>query len=605
MRLISAFLGILISAGVFAQGDLKSAMKLTFNEQYEDAEAAYKSLLNTNPENSEVYFYYGQNVIKGYLADTFSYAVKDVSDKAEDLFRKGIKADSTFALNYVGLGMVKLLLYSDTLKADVFFSKAESTIPKRKKAQTTHDAKVLTELGAAQMLGRVNRYNKAIAYLERAKLIDGLNPLIYIALGDIYMRMNEGPNTMANYNKALALDPTSPLPKIRIGDIYMRVPNPNAARPYLEEARNIDSTYAPVFRALGELYTSVGRYDIAKINYRKFLALSGNNIPAKVHYGISLFKSKNYAEALSVIEEVLAVDKSRNYLNRLAGYCAYEKKPPELEKGKKHMEAFFAGARPDQIITKDYSYYGRILLRLAKTDSLQLLLAFDNLTKAYKADTTDLSLVNEMALTYYNLHWYRNSIVWFNHKIALTNKTITEDRMFIGKAYYQLKEYGKADTVFMKVTETAPNYIQAYLYDARSMGTIEQNMIEQKTGEPGIAKPKFELLIIKIAGDSIRYGAELVEAYSYMGSYNYFKKPSDYPAALSWFKKIYYVDVKKKEWQIKSLKSQALIKYVDKKYTEARDLYKQVQTMDPKDAVAEDGIKRLDKAIKAIADAQQ
>ncbi len=605
MRLISAFLGILISAGAFAQADLKTALKLTFNEQYEDAEAAYKSLLGTDAANGEVYFFYGQTVIKGYLADTFSYAVKDVADKAEELFLKGLKADSTNALNNVGLGMVKLLLYSDTLKADVFFNKAESSVPKRKRFYSNRDVKVLTELGAAQMLGRVNRYNKAIAYLEKAKIVDDVakgsnpgNPQIYITLGDIYMRMNEGPNTMANYNKALALDPTSPLPKIRIGDIYMRVPNPNAARPYFEEARNIDSTYAPVYRALGELFTMAGRYDLAKLNYRKFLALSGNNIPAKVHYGISLFKSKNYTEALSVIEEVLAVDKSRNYLSRLAGYCAYEKKPSELDKGKKHMEDFFAGARPDQIITKDYAYYGRILLKLAKSDSLQLLVAFDYLGKAYKADTTDLTLVNEIALNMYNQHWYRKSIEWFNHKMALSNKTAIEDRMYIGKAYYFLKEYGRADTVFMKIVEISPNYIPAYLLDARSFGSIEQ-----KTGEIGFAKPKYELLINKVSSDSVKYGAELSEAYGYMGSFYFFKKPADYSSASAWFKRIYTLDLKNKAWQISSLKKQALVKYVEKKYTEARDLYKQVLVMDPKDPDAEKAIKDLEKAIKQIAEA--
>jgi tetratricopeptide (TPR) repeat protein len=604
MRLISALLGILISISVFGQGDLKSALKLTFNEQYEDAETAYKNLLTTEPGNGDVYFYYGQTVIKEYLSDTFSNALKDVAERAEELFLKGVKNDSMNALNYVGLGMVKLMLTSDTLKSDGFFNKAESFIPKRKKQQTPQHAKILMELGAAQMLGRVNRFNKAIAYLEKAKLIDGMNPQVYITLGDIYMRMNEGPNTMANYNKALALDPTSPLPKIRIGDIYMRVPNLNAARPYMEEAREIDSTYAPVYRALGELFTMAGRYDLAKLNYKKFLALSGNNAPAKVRYGNSLFKSKNYAEALTVIEEVLMVDKSRNYLNRLAGYCAYEKKPAELEKGKKHMEDFFNGARPDQIITRDYAYYGRILLKLAKNDSLQLLVAYDNLNKAYKLDTTDISLVNDMALTYYNFHWYRKAIEMFNHKIAL-GKASVDDRMFICKAYYQLKEYGKADTACVKLTAIAPNYIPAYLYDARSASSIEQKAIEQKTGEAGYAKPKFELLISRIGTDSVKYAAELVEAFSYMGSYNFLKKPSDYPAATSWFKRIYNLDPKNKQWQIKSLKSQAVAKYYEKKYTEVRDLYLQVKQLDPKDPDADEGLQRTEKAIKAAAAAQQ
>ena len=46
----------------------------------------------------------------------------------------------------------------------------------------------------------------------------------------------------------------------------------------------------------------------------------------------------------------------------------------------------------------------------------------------------------------------------FNHKIAL-GKATNDDRMYIGKAYYQLNDYGKADTAFMKVSSFAPNFI--------------------------------------------------------------------------------------------------------------------------------------------------
>ena len=102
-----------------------------------------------------------------------------------------------------------------------------------------------------------------------------------MALGEVYIRMNDASNALFNYNQALNKDPKSPRPKIRIGNIYMRVPNLNAARPYFEEAKEIDSTFAPVYRSLGELYTLAGRYDLAKENYRKFVADVGKYYPCK------------------------------------------------------------------------------------------------------------------------------------------------------------------------------------------------------------------------------------------------------------------------------------------------------------------------------------
>ena len=69
---------------------------------------------------------------------------------------------------------------------------------------------------------------------------------------------------------------------------------------------------------------------------------------------------------LKYIEEVLKVDNSRNYLNRLAGYSAYEKKPQDLEKAKTYMETFFKNAKDENIITRDYAYYGRILIQIGQ-----------------------------------------------------------------------------------------------------------------------------------------------------------------------------------------------------------------------------------------------
>ncbi len=59
---------------------------------------------------------------------------------------------------------------------------------------------------------------------------------------------------------------------------------------------------------------------------------------------------KDYAGALEVIEEVLKVDDSRNYLNRLAAYSCYDKKPQELEKGQDYIGGFFNKATEEQII---------------------------------------------------------------------------------------------------------------------------------------------------------------------------------------------------------------------------------------------------------------
>lgn len=570
--------------------ELNAALKLVASEQYENAGVAFEELIKKAPGNGDVYYYYGEAVIKDYLSDTLSNSLKEMANKADELFRKGIQQDPANELNDVGLGAISLLVSSDTLAADKYFNKAEASIPLKLKMRTAKDARILTELGSSQLLGTVNRYKKAINYLLRAKEIDPNEASIYLALGDVYIRNNDMNNALANYNKALSIEPTSPLAKIKIGNIYLRASNLNAARPYLDEAREIDSTFAPVYRELGELYTKAGQPNLAKTNFRKFLELSGNNIPAKIQYSKALFRAKDFTNALTTIEEVLAVDQSRNYMNRLAAYCCYDKKPPELEKGKLYMETFFKNTNPEAIIPRDYLYYSRILYKVAKNDSLTLLKAFDSFNKAYELDTNNVNLVSEVASNYYYSRMYKNAIIWLNKKNK-KGKSDKDDLMLIGKSYYQLAEFKNADSIFNMIIVNQPDNMPAYVYSARTASSLDP------TSELGLAQPKFELLIEKVDTETTKYAKELQEAYTYLGYYNLQKK--DFVTAKSWYKKLFELDPANKQWQIQSLKSQALIAYKEKNYIQARDLYIEIKKLDPSDLDAGKAIQDLNKAIAA------
>jgi tetratricopeptide (TPR) repeat protein len=607
MRLILVVLLSLITVSAFSQRkksdanapavspfgpELNSALKLASSEQYENAGQAFEALLKKEPANGNVYYFYGETILKDYLSDTLSNSLKEMAKKADDLFRKGIQADPTNELNDVGLGAVVLFRSSDTIAADKFFAKAEASIPTKQKLMTPKDALVLTKLGTSQLLGSVNRFNKALKYLLKAQEIDPNNPAIYLALGDVYISQNDAKNALASYNRALYFDPKSPLPKIKIGNIYMRAPNLNAARPYFEEARDIDSTFAPVYRQLGELYTMAGQFNLSKINFRKFLDMSGDNIPAKIQYAKALFRTKEFTNALVTLEEVLAVDKSRNYLYRLAAYCCYDKKPQELEKGKMYMETFFKNANPESIIPRDYAYYARILFRSAKNDSLTLVKSFDTYKKAYALDSNNVNLITEIASIYYYSHWYKEAVVWLNIKNK-KGKPDTEDLMLIGKAYYQLAEFPKADSVFSQIIVNQPDNMQAYLWVARTYSSMDP------TSEQGLAKPKFEAMIEKIGAETAKYSKELQEAYSYLVPYYLQKK--DYTTSRTWAKKLFDLDPANKKWQIQSLILQATISHTEKKYADARDFFIEIKKLDPAYPNVDKTINDYNKAIKGAA----
>lgn len=592
------------ASGSILSQDIKTALKLMQSERYEDAEAIFQQIIKTEPANGDAYFYCGENILKNYIADPYSNTLEDVAKEATAIFTDGLKNDSLNVLNQVGLGMVVLLQKNDTAKADVYFKKAELSLPKKAKKFTEANVNTLIKLGIAQLYATSPRYNKAIAYLEKAKEAAPDNTDIYIALGDIYVDQNNASTAVTNYNKAVYLNPKLTVPKVKIGNLYMRSRNLTEARNYFEQAKEIDSTFAPLYRGLGEMYSLGGLANLSKTNFKKFLDLSGNNIPAKVQYVNSLFKAKDYKEAIANIEEILNYDKSRNYLYRIAAYSCYEMRPGDYAMGREYIETFFKNAAPEKIIVKDYAYYGRILLKLKDTSVIDL--AFEKLLTAYKMDTTDFDLVSDIAINAYFSRRFPLASEMLNKKIE-NGKASTTDYMYLGKTYYQMaqaeksdtltasqiEQYKNAESVFTKITEMEPDNMQAYLWIANTYASMDPETKE------GLARPKYETVIEKAMADTVKYAKELYESYSYMGSLYLFSPKPDYNKAEVFYNKLINLDPKNNLWKIKGYSSLGIIDTKRKRYADAIGRYKKVLELDPKNDNSQKAIDGLQKAIKA------
>jgi len=580
-----------ISSRISSQ-DLQSALKLSQSERYEDADAMYKQIIQATPTNSDAYFYYGENILQAYVADPFSNSLNDVAKEANTQFDKGISADTANPLNYIGKGMVVLLEKNDTSAADVFFRKAEWTLPKKVKKFTEKNVTTLIKLGDAQLYAKEPRYQKAVAYLEAAKLAAENNTDIWVTTGEIYEAQGNASAAIFNYNKAVYINPKLVVPLVKIGSLYMRSKNLEDARANFEKAREIDSLYAPTYKCFGEMYSLAGLDNLSILNYRKFLELSGNNIPAKVQYLISLFKAKRYTETVTVAEEILQYDNSRNYLNRIAAYSSYDKKPADYEKARTYMETFFKNSPPDKIIVKDYTYYGRILLKL--NDSTLVDKAFNELKKGYHLDTTDMDLVADIALNAYVSKKYDVTIEMLNIKV--NNKTADiKDYMTLGKAHYQAQQYSQAIAVFDKVLSLEPNNMQAFTWKASTYIAMDPESKE------GLAKPVYESMIQKALEDPAKYKNDLFTAYSYLASYYlYSAKPPEYANAEEYYNKIINLDPANNSWLIKGYTSLGTI-YLDKQdYSKSREHYRTVLKYDAKNANALARIEWLNRKLDEI-----
>ena len=524
---ITLFFSILFTGTILHAQDLQSALRLTRAERFIDASTAFKALLQANPKDGDIYYYYGENFLQEYYSDTTNNSFKELSDSASLLFNKGVRVDPANPLNYVGLGQIALTLKNMPV-AQQNFSKTMSLLPSKANKNIVmtpeKQATVLIKLANAYIKSGV--YDTAVVFgsLKTAEKLDSKNYDLYIVKGDAYIFMlNDGSKAIYNYNIAQSLNPRSPLAKLRVGQLWMRARNYKDALTFYQEVVKIDSTFAPAYRELGYLLSRANRNDDAEQNYKKFLRLSGGNTTARIQYVNTLIELKNYTEAINQLNEILKNDSSNNDLNRALAYSYYE--TGQYDKGLVYSKKFFRRAQADKIRATDYSYLGRLFAK-TKQDSL----AHGNLLKAFQMDTSRPELLSEAAMSMIRLKKYDKAIEDFNLKISL-KKAVPNDYYNLGKVYYNTKSWGKVDSTLAYYSTLMPEHVQGYLWRARALVNIDT------TSKLGLAKPVYETMIQKASADTVKNAKELLEAYSY----------------LAYFNLVQFKDTKNQEYGLKSI----------------------------------------------------
>lgn len=581
---VISFLGI---ANIFGQ-NLETARNYALAERFDNAKEELNKVIQNEPNNASAYFYLGQTIIREYLADSLSNSIGDVCTEARKAFETGLQKDSTYALNFVGKGMLEQLCNNDTTAANRYFQRAIATFPKNKKKYTEVQGVILAKIAYAQMMGKNKRYKSAVSNLTQAKAIAPQSFEVALQAGDIYLEGKDGSQAVQNYNKAASINDKSPIPIIKVGDLMLAAKNYNVAREYYNQAKDLDSTNAAVYKSYGELWNTAGRYDLAKENFRKYLALSGNNISAKVSYLISLYKTKDYEEAIAVVQEIQAVDNTRNFLNRVAGYSSFDKKNPDYEQANKFLSAFFNNAKEISITPRDYLYYGRTLIKLKK-DSVSIAKGIEMMNKSYEL-TQDNSLVTEIALAYVFIDDYQNAIATFNKKLEAGTAT-SFDMIQLGRSYMQVADYVKAGETFDKIVAADPKNMEALFRSANAYAN------QDPESKLGLARPKYEAVIELGNTDPKKYSKELFEAYKYMGSFYLYGDNKSKNLSEDYYKKILALDPNNKEWLKTAYGGLATLYTGQENWVPAKSMFQELLKLDPNNAGTKKAINDIQKQI--------
>jgi len=529
-----------LSLPSFAQ-DLKSAIRLTESEQFEAAHKAFDALIAAEPINGDNYYYYGECWLKQFFVDSMSVTLKDVTDPAILSFKTGTEKDPTNPLNFIGLGRANILLKNYTVAADNF-KKAKELMPlegsnyKRSLIPVGKQALAFAKIAEAMLKSPDRKKDDLLAIIANAVERDATVPEVYLIKGDIYLEYNDGSNAIVAYNRANDLDPQSCKAMVRIGQLWVKAKAYNDALEFYKDAIKIDSNFAPAYRGRAELYGLAGQWENAISDYQKFLELSGKNTYAKFRYASFLFMAKKYDDALQVIYEVLATDPGYTNLYRLAAYSYYE--IGKCTEGLTAIEKFYKESKPEKIIASDYAYYGKLLAKCGN-DSL----AIEKFQKSFELDSTNYDILNDKATSETKIKNYEAAVKTYEVKIKADKGTLM-DYYNEGKAYFNLKQWGKADSALKVVLDKKPDFINAIKYRAWANANMDT------TSALGLAKPHYEALIsICLKTDSIKYIKDISEAYSYLmpyyfKQYNLNKKCEDAKNAILYCDKMLAIDAK-------------------------------------------------------------
>jgi tetratricopeptide (TPR) repeat protein len=557
-----------------------------------------KQLIQKEPSNSKNYFFYGENILQDYFSDTISNKIDVFTKTAKVQYDKGVAANPNDPLNYIGLAKVAFF-DGDYKTADELRAKAKSFLLPYKNIKkivppATEYAYTLAKL-AESYINDDFRVDTALAlpFMREAIKIDSKNKDIYLIAGDIFNLKNDGTNAIKYYNLAQEYDPKSPTANMKIGSIYVKARNLEAAIPFFQQAISLNINYAPAYRELGALYSMARKFELSRQNFAKYLELTKGNIPAKISYVKSLYFAGEYDEVIKNVEEIFAVDKSKAYMNRLAGYSCFEKK--DYDKALAFMETLFKTVSPELIIKRDYLYLARILFmknqnypnlmreterlknplereksryttataaekarikpildtlvnrnarlekQITKAD-IEVNKGFGEYAKALTFDPEDKSLLTEIANKYYTYGRYDMAAKTWSKLIAL-GKNEPKDYMQLARWYYTGEKYKTSDSVCNIVLKMDPNYLEAYVYCARSFSKMEAD------AKAGMAKPKFETVIEKAKADSVKNGSIMMEAFGYI-AYHYLQN-DNIERAKEYFGRMITLDPNNKDYKIR------------------------------------------------------
>jgi tetratricopeptide (TPR) repeat protein len=477
-KILSIALLSIVSVG-HAQ-DISQAKKAIDAEQFESAKTLLKSIINTKPTNGTAAFHLG-NV----------YMLQNNIDSAKIYYQKGLAGTEGARLNNIGFGLIDLD-NGNAAAAEAKFALVMKDLKKK-------DIEEYLYIGRAYTYSLKPDYKKAIEVLNKAVVINSLDPQVQLALGNAYYADKNQNEAYKAYRIAYNADNTLIRAKMQLGVLLKGAKNYTGALEAFDEVKAINPNYGPVYRELAETYYLWGRnepskfrtnVDKALVEYEKYMSLTDHSLNSRMRHADFLIVAGEYKALEAEANKMLELDKVNPRILRYLGFSAYQN--GNYDVAIKSLDSYISNSS-NRVIALDYQNLGFAKIKKsisadAKTVDAVL---FDSgvldVKKSVEIEPGVGINLSEFGKKLYEQKLYKQAAAIYEISVAnKESKNYVLDNFYLGNSLY-FDNTGKdvvkpdpialqrADLAFATVIEAAPSTQDAYIYRARTNKLLEND----------------------------------------------------------------------------------------------------------------------------------
>ena len=405
------------------------------------------------------------------------------------------------------------------------------------------DPVVQTAIGRAIVDSKTGDYKYAIEILLAATAKDPKNTETLLQLGNAYRKYDPGrggSDAYVYYNRALTVNSNFAPASVRLAKLFETQKNWELVLKHLNEAVAKDTKFSDAYYELYWYYFLRRDFTEASNQLKKYIdsKLPETDIQDEYLYGQLCYVSKDYdcaiLKANKVLNEMGLKTKPRIY--RLLAFASFDK--GDYPNALKNVNDFLLKEKPGDLISGDYKLKADILAKTggsateiyntyiqgAALDSV-LISKIDFLKQgadAFKTMGDSISRNREGDI--------RMEIV------KLKGNNVGQRDLFdAGFAYYQGKNYNKADSIFDIYSVKYPDEVFGPMMQYNIHRTIDSTM------EKGLAVPWAEKYLAILEKDTAKNKKTIIGVAGYLATY-YANIVKDKVKAIEYLKKMLLYD---------------------------------------------------------------